>query len=156
MKQITCLLLFVAAVAFPTHVLAVAPPPPGPYDDCLEDLVYRKWNDVLYVTNEDSVYVAYQWYCDDVIMPGETNQFLFTDGNSMYRDGHWYSAAAMMADGTWVYQCAMLFEDIAKSYNNAPEPAQAPRLIATPMQFGSCELQVYELNNQRFLHLKVK
>ena len=45
--------------------------------DCTpcQDIVYRKWNDVLFVDNTGEQFVSYQWYADSVAITGATRQF---------------------------------------------------------------------------------
>ena len=57
----------------------VAPPPPKP--EC-QDIVYRKWNDLLFVDNGNEQFVAFQWYKNHVALPGETKQYIYTQGSS--------------------------------------------------------------------------
>ena len=40
-------------------------------------LLYRKWNDVLFVNNRDSLFAAYQWYHNGKLMDGEIYQCLY-------------------------------------------------------------------------------
>lgn len=42
---------------------------------CEGEPLYRKWDDVLFVDNKDSLYVSYQWYLDSVAIEGATRQY---------------------------------------------------------------------------------
>lgn len=53
-----------------TSDCAVEPEP----EPCIE-IGYRKWEDVIFIPNPDSLYTAYQWYKDGQIIPGATEQF---------------------------------------------------------------------------------
>lgn len=48
-------------------------PEPTP-DPCTVKL-YRKWTDFLFVDNSDSLYTAYQWYCNGQAIEGATAQY---------------------------------------------------------------------------------
>ena len=63
----------------------VAPPPPRP--EC-KDIVYRKWNDLLFVDNGNEEYVSYQWYKNHTAIDGATRQYLYTQGVVLEGDGN--------------------------------------------------------------------
>ena len=90
----------------------VAPPPPQP--EC-KDIVYRKWNDMLFVDNGNEEFVAYQWYKNHVAMPGETKQYIYTQGVVLEGDGNIYHVVVTKADGTQVISCEGKFEDFSAS-----------------------------------------
>ena len=90
----------------------VAPPPPKP--ECKE-IVFRKWNDLLFVDNGDELFVSYQWYQNGVPLPGETKQYLYTEGVVLEGDGNFYYAVATRSDGGEVISCEGLFEDFSPS-----------------------------------------
>lgn len=43
----------------------------------LSGQMYRKWNDVLFISNKGGLYSGYQWYADGTTMGGETQQYLY-------------------------------------------------------------------------------
>ncbi|MBO7502061.1 MAG: T9SS type A sorting domain-containing protein [Paludibacteraceae bacterium] len=51
-----------------------------PVVDCVEKLVYRKWQDVIFCDNGQREFVAFQWYKDEKLMSGETKQYLYMPG----------------------------------------------------------------------------
>ena len=89
-----------------------APPPPKP--EC-KDIVYRKWNDLLFVDNGDEQFVSFQWYKNGVKIDDATQQFLYTQGVVMEGDGNTYYVEATTASGTQVLSCEGRFEDFPKS-----------------------------------------
>ncbi|MCQ2342013.1 MAG: hypothetical protein MJZ75_00770 [Paludibacteraceae bacterium] len=101
----------------------VAPPPPKP--EC-KDIVYRKWNDLLFVDNGDNLFVNYQWYEDGVLMPGETKQYLYNYGVILKGNGKRYYAIVTKADGTQIMTCEYTFEE----FNASVELNAAPRKMA--------------------------
>lgn len=103
-----------------------------PAEPCT-DLIYRKWNDVLFVDNGDSLFVAYQWYRDGQALEGETKQYYYTAGQSMQGDGHEYHAVAFRADGTEVHSCAYAFEAFTRSADLNPENEQNIQLYPNPV-----------------------
>ena len=51
-----------------------------PVVDCLDSLVYRKWQDVIFCDNGQREFVSFQWYKDEQLMTGETKQYLYMPG----------------------------------------------------------------------------
>ena len=101
--------------------------------DCVEpevcvDVIYRKWDDLLFVNNGDHLFTAYQWYCNDAILDGETRQFLYTEGVVLRGDGKTYYCVMTLADGTTVKACANTFEAFPASVET-DRPQQAPEVI---------------------------
>lgn len=76
--------------------------------------VYSKWDDVLFVDNSKGDYVAYQWYCDGVAIPGATRQDYYS-GVPLQNDGHSYYAVLIRADGSTDITCPISFGDAAPS-----------------------------------------
>lgn len=95
----------------------VAPPPPKP--EC-KDIVYRKWNDLLFVDNGNEEYTAYQWYKNNTAMEGQTRQFLYIQGVIMAGDGNIYHVIATRTDGSQVISCEGRFEDFETSASLNP------------------------------------
>ena len=95
----------------------VGPPPPKP--EC-KDIVYRKWNDLLFVDNGNLEFVAYQWYKNHNLLTGETRQYLYTQGVVLEGDGNIYHVVAQRADGSQVISCEGLFEEFTPSVSLNP------------------------------------
>lgn len=87
----------------------IAPPPPG--SECEEDIVFRKWNDLLFVNNGDGRFVTFQWYRDDQPIAGATYQYLHELGVVLQGDGHKYRAFVTDANGKTYWSCPLLFEE---------------------------------------------
>lgn len=93
-----------------------------------ENVIYRKWNDLLFVDNGDQNYVAYQWYCDGVAMEGETRQFLYTNGVVLSGSVQIFYCVMTLADGTTVKACANTFDNFPASAATGKQQ-QAPEVI---------------------------
>ncbi len=93
-----------------------------------EDVIYRKWDDLLFVDNSNHLYTAYQWYCNDAPLDGETRQFLYTEGVVLSGDGKTYYCLLTLADGTTVKACANLFDAFPASVA-ADKQQQAPKAV---------------------------
>lgn len=93
-----------------------------------EDVIYRKWDDLLFVDNSNHLFTAYQWYCNDAPLDGETRQFLYTEGVVLSGDGKTYYCLLTLADGTTVKACANLFDAFPASVA-AGKQQQAPATV---------------------------
>ncbi|MBQ7209634.1 MAG: T9SS type A sorting domain-containing protein [Paludibacteraceae bacterium] len=82
------------------------------YFEIAEDgLLYSKWTDVLLVNNAEDRFVAYQWYNNNQLMEGETQQRLYNpDG----LDGRYYCLLTTV-DGKQIKTCAVEFADAPRS-----------------------------------------
>ena len=66
-------------------------------EETFEVTIYKKWDDVLICDNSSNMFVAYQWYKNDVPIAGETKQFYSEAGGLNGR----YYVMAQVADGGW-------------------------------------------------------
>ncbi|MCQ2342845.1 MAG: hypothetical protein MJZ75_05075, partial [Paludibacteraceae bacterium] len=86
--------------------------------DCYDNLVYTKWDDVLFVDNggnaqgfERGDFVAYQWYNEENPIEGEIGQWMRTKGAPQGR----YYAEITTKDGEKVFTCPAKFGDLPQS-----------------------------------------
>jgi len=105
----------------------VPPDPPVEPEEC-ENVIYRKWDDLLFVDNGEQRYTAYQWYSNDAILEGETRQFLYTEGSTLNGNGNTYYCVMTLADGTTVKACANTFDAFPASVE-AGKQQQAPQAV---------------------------
>lgn len=93
-----------------------------------ENVIYRKWNDLLFIDNSEHHYTAYQWYCDGVPIEGETRQFLYTEGVVLDGNGKTYYCVMTLEDGTTtVKACANTFGAFPASV--AADKQQQPQKV---------------------------
>ena len=85
------------------------------YNPCTDGRIFRKWDNVLFVNNGDSIYVAYQWYKNDQLMKGETLQRLYTGSTPMADTPDLYHCVATRKDGTEEKLCANTFNGFPES-----------------------------------------
>ena len=104
------------------------PPEPPVEPEVCDSVIYRKWNDLLFVDNGDSLYTAYQWYSDNAALEGETHQYLYTEGVVLMGNGKIYHCVMTLADGTTVKACANTFEGFPASVA-ADKQQQAPQVV---------------------------
>lgn len=116
--------------------------------DCspCQDIVYRKWNDVLFVDNTGEQFVSYQWYSDSVAISGATQQFYQLSDTVT---PHIYYVEATMPNGRVRTSCAQLFDQFQPS---APQnPANSNRLILHQGHlYIKTEDAIYDILGNRF------
>ena len=116
--------------------------------DCspCQDIVYRKWNDVLFVDNTGEQFVSYQWYSDSVAISGATQQFYQLSDTVT---PHIYYVEATMPNGRVRTSCAQLFDQFRPS---APQnPANSNRLILHQGHlYIKTEDAIYDILGNRF------
>lgn len=94
-------------------------PPPPPAPECAK-IVYRKWNDLLFVDNGDGNIISYQWYKNRTLIEGATAQYLYTEGIVLEGDGALYYVIITRNDGTQEMSCEHTFEEFPASVNENP------------------------------------
>lgn len=122
-----------------------------PLPECTNDLVYRKWNDVLFCDNHDSTLVSWQWYLDSVAIEGATKQFLYMpDGMA---PGEYY-VIARCVDGQLKVSCPITFEEAPRSAVSSPKiPSNVAKNepIRIQMNGRSAELNIYDIMGRRHI-----
>ena len=102
-----------------------------PLPECTNDLVYRKWNDVLFCDNHDSTLVM-----PDGMAPGE------------------YYVIARCVDGELKVSCPITFEEAPRSAVSSPKiPSHVAKKepIRIQMNGRSAELNIYDIMGRRRL-----
>ena len=81
------------------------------FDIAQDGLLYSKWQDVLLVNNVNDDFVGYQWYKNNILLEGETQQRLYNpDG----LEGRYYCLLTR-TDGTKIKTCVMEFDEAPRS-----------------------------------------
>lgn len=121
-------------------------PNPQPDGDCRTDMVYAKWNDVLFCNNADNQFVAYQWYCDGVALAGETQQFVYfvnlPDG--VVKASSRFRVCATTTDGSVVCSCDSLFADLPRSADTY-DKVETAKVI-----YSRGQLSIFHLQNESY------
>lgn len=80
----------------------------------IDGVVFSKWTDVLLVDNEGGLFTGYQWYENDKLLEGKTDQVLYLpEGMS----GKSYYCVLQTAEGA-IYTCVSDFGDLPRSADN--------------------------------------
>ncbi len=103
------------AKAAPVTGTAVAPAFVPCAPDCIEGIMYRKWENVLFVDNGKGLYAAYQWYKNDKKLPGETKQRYYTGSKPMAGTSDTYYCEMTRKDGKVEQTCAHTFDECPRS-----------------------------------------
>lgn len=101
--------------AAPVTGTAVAPAFEPCSPDCIEGIMYRKWENVLFVDNGKGLYAAYQWYKNDKKLPGETKQRYYTGSKPMAGTSDTYYCEMTRKDGKVEQTCAHTFDECPRS-----------------------------------------
>ena len=101
--------------AAPVTGTAVAPAFVPCAPDCIEGIMYRKWENVLFVDNGKGLYTAYQWYKNDKKLPGETKQRYYTGSKPMAGTSDTYYCEVTRKDGKVEQTCAHTFDECPRS-----------------------------------------
>ena len=88
-------------------------------------IMYRKWEDVLFIDNSSKRFVGYQWFENGKELSGETQQHLY-DPNGLPGT---YFCRVTTGDGAVFYTCELPFEQVTRSrdVSNDQQPAQVIR-----------------------------
>ena len=120
----------------------------------LSDYVYSKWTDVLFVSNKEGLFTAYQWFADGAAMSGETLQRLY-DPKGLSGSNIVYYCQLTTTDGKTLYTCPQTFDDVTPSRTVDTTPAKVKattlydsmgRVIKTTPHYG-IYIVVEELEN---------
>ncbi len=104
---------------------------------CTEGRIFSKWDNVLFVNNGDSIYVAYQWYKNGAALNGETQQRLYTGATTMKGTSDLYHCVATRKDKTADELCAHAFDDFPESRNVAVDNILLDGITVYPTQVAA-------------------
>ena len=119
-----------------------------------------KWNEFLYITNQDNEFVRFQWYKD--------GQKIDKNGTSIYYSVPegllgTYFIQAYRADDTYVVSCPITFETLTQFQSTRVYPTMVNKNTPITIQTGtpdetpeSAVVEVYNLNGQIMNRLEMK
>ena len=123
-----------AVIAFTdTYILTVkdcSEPPTPPTPPC-DTLIYRKWDDFLFVSNKDKGYIAYQWYLNGNAIDGATGQY-YRIPKPLHATNT-YHVVVTNPDGTTIESCHVTFAEAAPSA--AEYPASPAKTVAAVREY---------------------
>ena len=82
---------------------------------CVEGLMFRKWENVLFIDNGKGLFTAYQWYKNDKKLQGETKQRYYTGQTPMAGTSDTYYCEVTRKDGTTEKTCPHTFDEFPRS-----------------------------------------
>ncbi len=82
---------------------------------CVEGLMFRKWENVLFIDNGKGLFTAYQWYKNDKKLQGETKQRYYTGQTPMAGTSDTYYCEVTRKDGTTEKTCPHTFDECPRS-----------------------------------------
>ena len=89
----------------------------------LKGYLVSMWTDVVAINNFDEKYIGYQWYKDDVEIPGADKQY-YSDGEDL--NGCYRAKVQLASDSTWVFTCEECFDLRSDSLELIAYPTPAP------------------------------
>lgn len=94
--------------------------------------MYSKWTDVLFVSNKENRYTAYQWYADGEAMSGETLQRLY-DPKGLSGSTILYHCRMTTTDGKTLYTCPQTFDEVtpSRTVTSTPNNVQSTKMYDT-------------------------
>ena len=130
------------------------PTPPTPPADC-DTLIYAKWNDFLFVNNGapfvkdghaydggDGQFVAYQWYRNDELVEGATDQYLRVED---IRSTDTFFVVVTKKDGTEQVSCEVKFSDLTARHGGALDQYPRPQEVARRYHFVGSHFRIIEI-----------
>ena len=75
------------------------------------EMMYRKWDDLIFIDNSDNLFTAYQWYENGIALSNETNQYLHTPNGLPGI----YCCRMITTTNDTIYTCEKAFDDIPRS-----------------------------------------
>lgn len=110
----------------------------------LKGYLVSMWTDVVAINNFEEKYIGYQWYKDDVEIPGADKQY-YSDGedlNACYR-----AKVQLAADSSWVFTCEECFDLRTDSLELIAYPTPAP--IGQPVTIKAMGILLEKLIGSR-------
>ena len=99
---------------------------------------YKKWQDVIFIPDPDSIYATYQWYHDGNAIDGATEQYYY-DPNGL---SGLYHCVMQRTNGTTEQSCDEDFNDIDRSADENPGQQPARQIVAQRMLYITPTLRV--------------
>ncbi|MBQ0137165.1 MAG: hypothetical protein KBS40_04115 [Bacteroidales bacterium] len=130
-------------------------PLPPPVDSCLDSLVYRKWQDVLFCDNGRHEFVAYQWFRDNISLAGETNQYLYNPGGFGTNE---YFVEVTYAGGKKRRTCPLSFDDTPRSadtYARVQTLVRRGERLHIEISDQSAEVDILTILGQQLSHFSI-
>ena len=95
----------------------------------ISNQMFSKWTDVLFISNKDDKYKAYQWFADGVEMKDETQQRLYNP-KGLSGSATVYYCRLTTTDGLTLYTCPQTFDEVtpSRTQNTGENKVQSTRI----------------------------
>jgi hypothetical protein len=116
-----------------------------------DKMLVEKWDDVILVDNSNYEYTGYQWYKDDKIISGATNQFYQELGGL----NGCYSVELTLANGQKERSCERCVEKATKGFQVFPNPVkqgQKLQVVFYPKNkqtSGQIQVELYTMDGKK-------
>ena len=108
--------------------------------------MYSKWDDVLFISNEQGRYISFLWFKNGAAMPQETQQRYY-DRAGMKGTTDTYYCRMGTTDGRTVITCLYTFDEVprsAESHRNTDKPATIIRRYRISPHLEIIQMQTEE------------
>nr|WP_129734525.1 T9SS type A sorting domain-containing protein [Parabacteroides goldsteinii] len=119
-----------------------------------------KWNEFLYITNQDNEFVRFQWYKDGQKIDKKGTSIYYSVPEGLLGT---YFIQAYRADDTYVVSCPITFETLTQFQSTRVYPTMVNKNTPITIQTGtpdetpeSAVVEVYNLNGQIVNRLEMK
>jgi len=125
-------------------------------------MIKMKWNDVMYVSNSNHIYVGYQWYKEGEPIAGATYQYYSEVGGFIPHAQ--YNAKAYKADGSYDEACPIIPNDGSNSIGNGltvyPNPTESGNNITFILnlpdgEWTDANASIYDMNGKLVLQFRI-
>ena len=114
------------------------------------EVMYRKWDDLIFIDNSNNLFTAYQWYENGIALSNETKQYLHNENGL---PGTYFCRMITVTNDT-IYTCELALDNIPRSRDVDTTPKvksttmydSMGRVIKTTPHFGIF-IVVEELDN---------
>lgn len=104
---------------------------------CTKGLMYRKWENVIFIDNHDSIFVAYQWFRNDQKLEGDTLQRFYNGFNKPINPDDVFYCQVIDKNSDTILTCPLAFKNIPRSAEAAVEDILADGFAVYPTQLAA-------------------
>ncbi|MCQ2330433.1 MAG: hypothetical protein MJZ55_00415 [Paludibacteraceae bacterium] len=101
--------------------------------------MYSKWGDVVFVDNSKGDYVTYQWYLENEIVAGATEQYYRFTPDQLQKEIH---VEVVCKDGSILSSCPLMIGDITKGVEKDPYIAPAKKVVGRRTYWVGASLRI--------------
>lgn len=112
------------------------------------DLIYKKWDDIIFCNNKDGIFEKYQWYHNGKKIKDANNQYYYSPNKALSGS---FLVQAIRFDGAEFFSCNLDIQDIPKSKDASivsPVITKQGNSICVSLPKRSNSVQLYNIMGQ--------